>query len=121
MNLLVRRTAIVVLVAIVVVGVAAAWYVLSEARRTGLLVGQVLSTRLGVAVSVDSAVVTGSRVRLRGVTISPAAGAPAVVQADRVDVEGGMLALVALSGHRVSIEAVGPSVTLPEPAAPGSG
>src|SRR5262245_4235383 len=121
MKLPVRRTAIVVLVAIAVVGAAAAWYVLSEARRTGLVVGQLLSSRLGVAVSVDSAVVTGSRVRLRGVTVSPEAGAPAVVQADRVDVEGGMLALVAPSGHRLSIEAVGPSVTLPELAPLGGG
>jgi hypothetical protein len=119
MNLPVRRTAIVVLVAIVVVGAAAAWYVLSETRRTGRLVGQLLSSQLGVAVNVDAAVVTGSRVRLRGVTVSPQAGAPIVVRADRVDVEGGMLALVAPSGRRMSIEAVAPSVTLPAPAGPG--
>ncbi len=121
MNLPVRRTAIVVLVAIAVLGAALTWYVLSETRRTGRLVGQLLSSRLGVPVTVDAAVVTGSRLRLRGVTVSPEVGALVAVRADRIDVEGGMLALVAPAGRRVSIVAVAPSVTFRGPTAPGGG
>jgi len=122
MNPRVRRAAIVALLAIAVAGAAAAaWYVMGEARRTGRLVARLLSTRLGVPVTVDAAVVEGSRLRLRGVALSPAAGATVVLRAERIDVAGGMLALLAPAGRRLSIVIVSPSVSVHAAAAPGTG
>jgi hypothetical protein len=116
-----RWIAIVVVLALAVCGVAIAWYVLGEAQRTGRLIGRLLSSRLGVPVTVDAAVVTGSRLQLRGVTVAPEAGAPVTVRAGRIDIDGGMLALVAPAGRRISVVAVAPTVTFREPAASGGG
>jgi hypothetical protein len=116
-----RWIAVVVVLAIAVCGVVVAWYLLGEAQRTGRLVGRLLSSQLGVPVTVEAAVVTGSRVRLRGVTVAPEAGAPVTVRAGRIDIDGGMLALVAPAGRRISVVAVAPTVTFREPAASGGG
>jgi hypothetical protein len=116
-----RWIAIVVVLAIAVCGAAIAWYVLGEARRTGRLVGRLLSRQLGVPVTVDAAVVTGSRLRLRGVTVAPEPGAPVTVRAGRIDIAGGMLALLAPTGRRISVVAVTPTVTFREAPASGGG
>jgi hypothetical protein len=104
--------------AIVVVGGAAVWYVIGEAHRTGRLVARLLSSRLGIPISVDAAVVEGSRLRLRGVALS-AAGASVAVRAEGVDVDGGMLALLAPAGRRLSVAIRAASLTVHvAPAAP---
>jgi len=119
MNPRARRIALVALLAIAVAGAAAAaWYALGEARRTGRLVGRLLSARLGVPVTVEAAVVEGTRLRLRGVAL---AGTPVAMRAERIDVEGGVLALVAPTGRRLSIVIVAASVRLPAAAASGNG
>ncbi|MGH7313219.1 MAG: hypothetical protein ACREJV_08605, partial [Candidatus Rokuibacteriota bacterium] len=121
MNPRVRRAAIVALLAIAGAGAAAAWYVMGEAHRTGRLVARLLSSRLGVPVTVDAAVMEGSRLRLRGVALSAAAGTTVVLRAERIDVDGGMLALLAPAGRRLSIVIVSPSMTVHAAAAPGTG
>src|SRR5262245_31310583 len=111
----VRRGVLIVGVAILLIAAiagAGVWYLVGEERRSGRIVADILSSRLGVPVTVERAAVTGTRLRLRGVRGPAPGGMPVDVKIGEVDVEGGVLPLVAPAGRRLSIVAASLSITL---------
>src|SRR5262249_23248148 len=111
----VRRGVLIVGVAMFLIAAtvgAGVWYLVGEERRSGRIVADILSSRLGVPVTVEGAAVPGTRRRLRGVRGPAQRGMPVEVKIGEVDVEGGVLPLVAPAGRRLSIVVSSLSITL---------
>ena len=109
-----RRVAlIVVATALAIIVGAGGWYLLGEEHRTGRIVAGVLSSRLGVPITVERAAARGTDLSLRGVRVQAPGGSAVDITIDRLDIEGGVLPLVVPSGRRrLTIVAASTSVTL---------
>jgi hypothetical protein len=104
-------------VAIVVVTVGAgAWYFLAEERRMGRLVATTLSGWTGLSISVDRAARHGGQFRLRGVRVSRTDAFPLDVRVGTLDIEGGLMSLVAPAGHAFTAVASAATITVDETA-----
>jgi hypothetical protein len=103
-----RRRELVVAAAAGLVGLAAALWSVGEERRLGRVVAALVRARTGLSVTVGAASATGDGLVLRDVRLGAAPGLPPVdVEAQRVEVSGGWLPLVAPRAGPVSIRAVG--------------
>ena len=115
-TLLRRRVTVSAAVACVVVAVAAgtAWYLLSEERRMGSAVERVLVARTGWPITVPRATWHGRRLILRDVRVAPRPELPLDIRVRQLEIEAGIMVLVAPAGRAVSIVATSASITLPE-------
>lgn len=112
-----RRLLIALAAAVLLAGAAGAavWYVAGQQRSLAAVVERELGQRLGVPVRVGRASADGDRLVLRRVHIAPAPGFPLDVRAGRVEVDGGVAALVSPAGQRVSVTAREVEATVAEP------
>lgn len=119
--LLRRRVMVPVAVALVVVAVASgtAWYLLSEERRMGSAVERVLVARTGLPIAVPRARWDGRRLVLRDVRVAPGRDLPLDVRVRELEIDAGILVLVAPGGSTVSVVARSAAITLPEASTPG--
>ncbi|PYN11154.1 MAG: hypothetical protein DME06_12595, partial [Candidatus Rokuibacteriota bacterium] len=98
---------------------AAGWYLIGEAERTGRLVSAALSRAAGVAVSVERARIEGpSRLVLYNLHLPPGPRWTGDVRARELRLEGGLLPILFPRGRALEIVLVSTSVTLAEHAAP---
>ena len=98
---------------------AAGWYLIGEAERTGRLVSAALSRAAGVAVSVERARIEGpSRLVLYNLHLPPGPRWAGDVRARELRLEGGLLPILFPRGRALEIVLVSTSVTLAEHAAP---
>src|SRR5712691_5943040 len=117
-----RRVVLVVVAAALLAAAitgAGAWYVLGEERRFGQIVAGILSSRLGVPITVERAATRGTSLRLRGVRVPAAGGSSLEISVGELDIAGGILPLVAPAGRRLTIVAASPMVRRRPAGAPG--
>lgn len=112
-----RRTRHVLIVSgvatlLLVAAALVAWRFLGEERRMGRVVAGVLSSRTGLSVSVERAAADTSRLRLWGVRVPAGPGFPLDLRVAEIDVQGGVMPLLAPAGRRLSVTAVAATVTV---------
>ena len=114
-----RRVMVPAAVAFVVVAVASgtAWYLLSSERRMGSVVERVLVARTGWPITVPRARWEGRRLILRDVRLAPAPALPVDVRVRQLEIDAGVMVLVAPAGRTVAVVAKSASITLPESSA----
>src|SRR5262245_14916664 len=118
--LLRRRVMVPAAVAVVLVAVAAgaAWYLLSEERRMGSAIQRALVARTGLPIVVPRARWDGRRLILHDVRLGPGPALALAIRAREVEIDAGILTLVAPAGRRVSVVARSVSI---EASSSGSG
>src|SRR2546425_648004 len=110
-----RRVVLIVMAAAllgVIIAGAGSWYLFGEERRLGPTVAGILSRRLGVPITVERAATHGTNLRLRGVRIPAGGGSPIDITIGQLDIEGGVLPLIAPAGRRITVVAASASVTV---------
>jgi len=110
-----RRVVLIVIAAALlgaIIAAAGGFYLFGEERRLGPIVGGILSGRLGVPITVERAATRGTGLRLRGVHVPAGGGSAVEIRVGQLDIDGGVLPLIAPAGRRVTIVAASTSVTV---------